>query len=293
MTHIITPDVIQITPTRMDFQFDNVPRHWMFNDAFSTHFLGTLSTLFPVGERFFADSVRQLREHALDKAAQKNISGFIGQEAMHSLEHVSLNNMLEAKGLPALRAEKFTLGLLNLARRVLSKRQQLAITVALEHFTAIIANRLLSDTSVMEGLADEMRPVWMWHAIEETEHKAVAFDLYRSVPGNNYAERIVTQVFASVILAAVVSAFQVQFMYRDKTLLKAKTWGFGLNKLFGFNGIITGLIPEYLDYFKRDFHPWEHENSALVAHWRDKLNAIATPVPLNHRAKADAKEHAA
>ena len=288
MTHITTPDVIQITPTRMDFQFNNVPRHWVFNDAFSTHFLGTLSTLFPVGERFFVDSVRQLREHAPDKAAQKDISGFIGQEAMHSLEHVSLNNMLEAKGLPALRAEKFTLNLLNLGRRILSKRQQLAITVALEHFTAIIANRLLSDTTIMDGLAEEMRPVWMWHAIEETEHKAVAFDLYKSVPGNSYAERIVFQVFATVILAAVVSAFQLQFLYRDKSLFNPKTWAFGLNKLFGFNGVISGLIPEYLDYFKRDFHPWEHENSALVAYWRDKLNAIATPVPMNGRAKAQA-----
>lgn len=288
MTHINTPDVIHITPTRMDFQFDNVPRHWVFNDAFSTQFLSTLSTLFPVGERFFVDSVRQLREHAPDQAAHKSISGFIGQEAMHSLEHVSLNNMLEAKGLPALRAEKFTLGLLNVGRRIFSKRQQLAITVALEHFTAIIANRLLSDTSVMDGLAPEMQPVWMWHAIEETEHKAVAFDLYKNVPGNSYAERVVFQVVASVILAAVVAAFQLQFMKRDKTLFSLKTWAFGVNKLFGFNGVISGLIPEYLDFFKRDFHPWEHENSALVAYWREKLDAIATPVPLNGRAKAKA-----
>lgn len=293
MTHITTPDVISITPTRMDFQFDHVPQHWAFNDAFSTQFMSTLSTLFPVGERFFVDSVRQLREHAVDKAHHKDISGFIGQEAMHSLEHVTMNNMLEAKGLPALRAEKFTLGLLNLGRRILTKRQQLAVTVALEHFTAIIANKLLSDTSVMNGLSPEMQPIWMWHAIEETEHKAVAFDLYKAVPGNNYAERVVFQVFASVILAAVVSAFQLQFMYRDKSLFNPKTWVFGLNKLFGFNGVISSIVPEYLDFFKRDFHPWEHENSALVAYWRERLHTVATPVPLNGRAKAGASAQAA
>ncbi len=271
--HIQTPGVISIKPTRMDFVFgDNVPRHWAFNDAFCTHFMGAMSTLFPVGERFFVDSVRALREHAGDTVTAKDISGFIGQEAMHSLEHVSMNNMLEAKGLPALKGEKFTLGLLNLGRRILTKRQQLAVTVALEHFTAIIANRLLTDTNIMNNLSDEMRPIWMWHAIEETEHKAVAFDLYKNVPGNNYVERITAQVVATVILAAVVAAFQVWFMARDKQLFNLRSWAFGLNTLLGRNGVVSGLAKEYLDFFKPGFHPWEHENSALVAYWRERLD---------------------
>lgn len=268
-----TPDVIQIKPSRMNFAFDaaQVPDHWAFNDPFSTHFMGTLSSLFPVGERFFVDSVRALRDASQDPAHKKEISGFIGQEAMHSLEHVSMNNMLAAKGLPALRAEKFTLSLLDFGRRTLTPRQQLAVTVALEHFTAIIAHRLLTDTDTMNSLSDEMRPIWMWHAIEETEHKAVAFDLYEQVPGNSYAERVVFQMLASVILAAVVSAFHIQFMAKDKQLFNLRSWAFGLNKLFGRKGIVSGLWSDYLDFFKPDFHPWDHENSALVAYWREKL----------------------
>lgn len=269
-----TPAAISIKPTRMDFTFDaqQVPDHWAFNDPFLTHFMGAMSTLFPVGERFFVDSVRALREHAGNPVSDKEISGFIGQEAMHSLEHVSLNNMLEAKGLPALRTEKITLSLLNIARRTLTRRQQLAVTVALEHFTAIIANRLLTDTDIMNNLSDEIRPIWMWHAIEETEHKAVAFDLYQKVPGSSYTERVVFQLLASVLLAAVVAAFQVQFMARDKQLFNLRSWAFGINKLFGRHGIISGLTKEYLDFFKPNFHPWEHENSALVAYWRNKLD---------------------
>lgn len=272
---IATPDVITIKPTRMDFTFDadTVPDYWAFKDPFCTHFMGALSTLFPVGERFFVDSVRALREHAGGAVTSKDISGFIGQEAMHSLEHVSMNAMLEAKGLPALQGEKFTLGLLNLARRILTPRQQLAVTVALEHFTAIIANRLLTDANIMDNLSDEMRPIWMWHAIEETEHKAVAFDLYQNVPGNNHAERVVFQVLATVILAAVVAAFQVWFMARDKQLFNLRSWAFGLKTLFnGRAGVLSGLAGEYLDFFKSDFHPWEHENSALVAYWRERLD---------------------
>jgi len=273
---IQTPATISIKPTRMDFSFDaeKVPDHWAFDDAFATHFMGTLSSFFPVGERFFVDSVRALREHAGD---QKAVSGFIGQEAMHSLEHVSMNNMLEAKGLPALRAEKGALFLLDTARRFLGPRQQLAATVALEHFTAIIANRLLTDTDLMNNLSDEMRPIWMWHAIEETEHKAVAYDLYLDVPGSNYAERVAIQVAASAILAATTAFYLVQFMHRDRQLLNLKSWAFGLNKLFGRQGIISGFAGEYFDFFKRDFHPWEHENSALVAYWREKLESATAP----------------
>ena len=167
--------------------------------------------------------------------------------------------------------------LLKFGHKILSHKQQMAVTCALEHFTAIIANRLLTDTDIMNNLSDEMRPIWMWHAIEETEHKAVAFDLYQNVPGSSYTERVVFQVLASVILAAVVAAFQVQFMYRDKQLFNLKSWAFGLNKLLGRNGVVSGLWSEYLDFFKPGFHPWDHENSALVAYWRERLDgAVAT-----------------
>jgi hypothetical protein len=53
--------------------------------------------------------------------------------------------------------------------------------------------------------------------------------------------------------------------------LNIKSWAFGLNKLFGRKGVITGLVPDYLDFFKRDFHPWDHQNSELVDYWRVRL----------------------
>mgnify|MGYP006167661917 CR=1 FL=1 len=95
------PAHVQITPQRQDFAFADVPRYWFDNDPVLSHFLNALSLTFPDGERLFVDSVREFRDVVTDKARQKEISGFIGQEAMHSLEHVSMNNMLEAKGLPA------------------------------------------------------------------------------------------------------------------------------------------------------------------------------------------------
>ena len=148
---------------------------------------------------------------------------------------------------------------------------QLAATVALEHFTAILAHRLLSNTDLINAMDDSIKPVWMWHAIEETEHKAVAFDLYKDVRGNNYQEMVFTMIMASLFLAGTTAIYQVRFMANDGQLFNIKSWAFGLNKLFGRKGVITGLVPDYLDFFKRDFHPWDHQNSELVDYWRVRL----------------------
>lgn len=261
-----TPQNITIKPNRMDFEFgDHIPKYWCYNDPFMTHFVGALSTFFPDGERFFIDSVRHYREVVKDdKVRQQEIAGFIGQEAHHSKEHEALNLMMEKRGLPALSGAKAALTLLNWGRRKFPPRTQLAATVALEHFTAILAHRLLSNT-------DSIKPVWMWHAIEETEHKEVAFDLYKDVRGNNYQEMVFTMIMASLLLAGTTAIYQVRFMANDGQLFNLKSWAFGLNKLFGRKGVITGLVPDYLDFFKRDFHPWDHQNSELVDYWRVRL----------------------
>lgn len=267
-----TPDCISIKPTRMNFSFgNNVPHYWLDNDPFSTHFLSVLSTFFPDGERFFVDSVRALRDKVDDKKRQKAISGFIGQEAMHSLEHTAMNDLLEERGLPANKATNTALAMLNFGRRWFGKRQQLAGTVALEHFTAILAHRLLSDPELIEQMHETMRPIWLWHAIEETEHKAVAWDLYHDIKGHNYVERVAIMIFASTLLAIATAINQIRFMRADQQLWNFRSWFHGLNKLFGRRGIITGLTSDYLDFFKPGFHPWDHENSALVAYWRDQL----------------------
>lgn len=268
-----TPQNITIKPNRMDFEFgDHIPKYWCYNDPFMTHFVGALSTFFPDGERFFIDSVRHYREVVKDdKVRQQEIAGFIGQEAHHSKEHEALNLMMEKRGLPALSGAKAALTLLNWGRRKFPPRTQLAATVALEHFTAILAHRLLSNTDLINAMDDSIKPVWMWHAIEETEHKAVAFDLYKDVRGNNYQEMVFTMIMASLLLAGTTAIYQVRFMANDGQLFNLKSWAFGLNKLFGRKGVITGLVPDYLDFFKRDFHPWDHQNSELVDYWRVRL----------------------
>ncbi len=60
----------------------------------------------------------------------------------------------------------------------------LTATTALEHFTATIASQLLVNNHIQELMSDEtMKTMWLWHAIEENEHKAVAYDVFEGVFG--------------------------------------------------------------------------------------------------------------
>ncbi len=50
--------------------------------------------------------------------------------------------------------------------------------MALEHFTAILAHQLLADPRHLEGAEKETADLWRWHAVEEIEHKGVAYDTW-------------------------------------------------------------------------------------------------------------------
>ena len=266
------PASVAITPQRMDFAFENVPRHWFAGDPVVTHFLNALSLTFPDGERFFVDSVRAYRDRITDPVQQKEISGFIGQEAMHSLEHNSFNEMLCAQGY-----EKEARGGQSLARKLIaagqarmSKRMQLHATAALEHITAILAYRLLSDPALVNRMDPSVRDLWIWHAIEETEHKGVAFDLLMEV-APDYRDRVRTQLAASLALASYTTQYTWAFLKRDGIHRRPLVLARGLWRLFGINGLVSRTLPMWLRYFRPGFHPWEVDDSHLIAQWRHVL----------------------
>ncbi|MDI1301759.1 MAG: metal-dependent hydrolase [bacterium] len=256
---------------RMDFSFSDVPRYWFNNDPFMTHFLTSLSSLFPEGELFFIDSVRAVRTQIEDPVMQKEISAFIGQEAMHTKEHKAFNDYAQAQGIDIEYLDKRVGKLLGFGKKYLPVKQQLAITCALEHFTATVAAQLMRRDDWNERMNDPvMRKMWLWHAIEESEHKAVAFDVYQKV-GGDYATRAIFMVIASTILAIVASEQQVRLMAEDKQLFNLKAWGKGLWSLFGKKGFMSELTLQYLDYFRPGFHPNDHDSDALEKKWKQYL----------------------
>jgi len=265
-----------ITVRRMDFSFSDIPRYWFGGDVLTTHLLNAMSVTFPEGERFFVESVRAFREGIIDPTLQKEVGAFIGQEAMHAKEHNTFNRYLESLGLDIAAIEANTLRNINRTRETMPPAVKLAITCALEHFTAILAEQMLGNPEIMEGMDPHMLKLWAWHAIEETEHKGVAFDVFQSQVGDHdMRRRVMRRVTFFFIMRN--SYFTGRLLYEDGKLFSPSVWYKGAKKLWGKKGLLRGMLSNYLEYYDRDFHPWQRDSRAMVEAWKQKLGLDQLP----------------
>ena len=242
-----------------------IPRHWCAGDAFRTALLDALSMSFPVGEQFFIDSVRggfkslpaQQQEHF-----RAEVQGFIGQEATHRRLHALYNGHLEKLG--------FVNGWEPRARARLAAmegtdiRHWLGITAANEHFTAILADWMLSNPDLLGDRDPRLKTLWLWHSAEESEHKCTAFDLYRALGGNHDWRitwfRRITLIFLGDTLRQTVDNLR-----RDGTLWAWSTWKSAASCLFGRRGLVRCAYRPWKAYLRRDFHPSQQDSSASRA----------------------------
>lgn len=257
---------------RMDFSFGESQKFWFAGDPFMSHFMNNLSSLFPYGEKFFVDSVRAVRDKVSEPQLKKDISAFIGQEAMHSKEHAAYNDYAAEHGIDLERLELRIKVLLEWVTRITTKKQRLAATCALEHFTATMAEQLLQREDLTTQMNDaKLYQLWMWHAIEENEHKAVCYDVYQKVYGG-YFTRTIMMAITTLIFFGVIGWFQLHLLRKDGQLFNWRSWGKGLKTLFGpRNGFLTKLLLPYLDYYRPGFHPLDHDSKALEQRWRQRL----------------------
>jgi predicted metal-dependent hydrolase len=256
------------------------PRYWMGGDPFETHLLNALSLTFPAGERFFMRSVRALRDVVKDPALEEQVRGFLAQESLHSREHSALNEWLGKLGFPAAAIEKRIEERIaeRSARR--GKRDDLAVTCALEHFTAIMARKFLNDRGLQARCHESVRPLWLWHAIEELDHKAVAFDVYEAA-GGEYRRRVIAMVAATFGLMGTAMIIQWHLMKRDGEHLNLRSWLRGAMRYYGPAGFLVDVLPDYLQYYRRDFHPWQDDDQELIERAERELNAMLQRSELN------------
>jgi len=241
----------------------DVPRYWWDNDPVKTLLLAAMSSGFPPGERFFIDSVRYYQDQITDPELQKAIRGFIGQEAHHSKEHKALNGFLQERGVDLARLEREVQAFMDLMRKRFSPERQLAHTVAVEHFTALMAEEFLLKYDALEQMDPRMAPIWAWHAIEESEHKAVAFDVYKAVGGSEFV-RLSEMAVVSIMFPLFTSIHVFQLMKADGQLWNLKSWAGALNYMWGKPGVFRRLLPSYFKYYSPNFHPWNHDARGLV-----------------------------
>ncbi|MDL2357166.1 MAG: metal-dependent hydrolase [Pseudomonadota bacterium] len=240
-------------------------RHWAGGDAYRTQLLNALSMTFPLGEQSFIDSMRAISEQRVaDPALRAEMRDFIGQEASHRFVHVQYNAELAKQGLVFVREASIARRMRYLARS--DPLSWLAATCAVEHYTAVLADCALRLPALLAGAEPDMRTLWSWHAAEETEHKGVAFDVYRAA-GGTYGRRIAMYLTASVMLAIDIGLQTTDNLRRDGELWKARTWRSGMRTWFGADGLFWQALGPLLHYLSPRFHPWQYDNRHLATDW--------------------------
>ncbi|WP_447500255.1 metal-dependent hydrolase [Acinetobacter oleivorans] len=261
---------IDITVRQLDLSFpDEIPEFWFKNNPLLTMLFTALSSAFPDGERQFIYSVRNYQDKISDPVLLKQVRAFIGQEAHHGKEHDALNAVMLKKGYPVERIYKRFKKMNRMLQNKFSLEHQLACTVCMEHLTAILADYFISIAPEDLELFDvHLRKIWAWHAIEETEHKAVAFDVYQSLVNRPY--------FLRLVMLETTLSFLIITSRGTNELLKAscknrdfKSLYVGLKYLLGGQGVIRKISHSYLDFYSKDFHPWQHDNREQMMKLKD------------------------
>lgn len=169
-TNIHGPAEIKPRDVHFDKLKDLNMHNWHGGNPIISQLYNGLSLLFPEGEDFFVHSVRIHAKQITDPALKTHVKGFMTQEAIHSREHIVYNEALDEQNIPTKRVLEMNHKGIEWTKKG-SKQSQLASTAAAEHFTATLADMLLTDDRMMGDAPEEMKRIWRWHAVEETEHK--------------------------------------------------------------------------------------------------------------------------
>lgn len=258
-------EIVRRKGPQLGFDRD-VPRHWLGGDPFRTRFFDALSLTFPGGERYFIRCVRAFRDQVRDPELAEQVKDFDYQEGQHSLIHAQFNDRLREQGIDVDNVLSVVDDWLERDRRRFSSTFNLGKTAGAEHMTAIMAHGFF-ETGFFDDADGRMRALYAWHAVEEIEHKAVAFDVFERVAGGGYLLRVVSMLYTSGIFTLYTLVVLRQMLRADGSNTWTNWWR-GLWWLYGPRGLYAQVLPHYLAYFSPGFHPWKHGDLDAYRRWR-------------------------
>jgi hypothetical protein len=278
-----TPQDLTITPRDRRFgRGMEQNRWWMNGDPVATAFYNALSATFPKGEAFFVESVRMFREGTPPRLAAE-IKAFVTQEVMHSREHVQFNKRALEAGYDLSGLEARVEWRLSITR-ARPPIVNLAATMCLEHFTAILANQLLGNPRHLAGADPESAALWRWHSIEEIEHKGVAYDTWlhatRDWPRRKrWKVKMKVMLFTTRNFVVDRSRGTLELLAQDG-ITGVRAWARMLWFAWVRPGMLRKILGAWLGFFMPGFHPWKHDDRALIAAAESDYEAARMPEPV-------------
>jgi hypothetical protein len=292
MTSLTVPTPADLTITPRDRRFaagEDARRLWHGGRVEATAIYNALSATFPRGEAFFVESVRAFRDGAPDKLAEE-IKAFTTQEVIHSREHLAFNRRAADSGYDLTELEAQVIKRLAVTK---SKPPivSLAATMALEHFTAILAHQLLADASHLAGADREEAELWRWHAVEEIEHKGVAYDTWLHATkhwprSKRWKVKAKVMLFITRNFVVDRTAGALELMRQDG-VFGMRAWSQLLWYVWGRPGMFRKIAGAWLKFFLPGFHPWNEDDRRLLrAYEAQAAPDAAVPTKQVRRARA-------
>ncbi len=279
--------VVPIRHMKFDFEADKIDPKFYMNAELASAYFGSLSIFLTHGEDLVIDTARYHRDFIDDPILKQRVTSLIGQEAIHSRMHEELNEAYKLQGLPVSIFRKLEHYVFEYGFERLPQPMKLSLMAAIEHFTAVLAEYMMNHEEVFFSSQDEkQRAIWMWHMLEESEHKDIAYDVFQKL-SNNYALRVAGFFPALITILLLISfaSFFAPFYRKPSNLISLDYWkdlprSVGL--IFGLkDGVYGSSIKHIFDYLRPSFHPNDYDTSAFLEYYKKRLlnpvDGVLTP----------------
>lgn len=279
--------IIPIRHMKFDFDPEKIDHKFYMDAELASAYFASLSIFLTRGEDLVIDTARYHRDFISDPLLKQRVTSLIGQEAIHSKMHEELNEAYLIRDLPVKLFRTWAGWAFEYGFERLPQPMKLSLMAGIEHFTAVLAEYMMNHEEIFFRSQDEkQRAIWMWHMLEESEHKDIAFDVFQEL-SNNYLLRIAGFFPALITILVLISAasFLVPFYRNPKNLISLRYWreipyNFGL--IFGLkDGVYGSSFKHIFDYLRPDFHPNDHDTSEFLEYYKEKLlnpeTGILTP----------------
>lgn len=263
----------------MDFKFnaEEIDTEFYKDTVFASAIFEALSIFLTYGEDLVIDTARYHRDFLKDPVLRQKVTSLIGQEAIHSKMHNAFNDQLAKRDFPVPLYRFLADKVFKYGFKRLSNPMQLSLMAGIEHFTAVLAEYMMEHEEVFQTPRDEkQRALWMWHMIEESEHKDIAYDVYQTLSGK-YGLRIAGFAMAAVTILFLVplGGSLIPLFRRPLNLFSLKYWkdvSYSMKLFLGpDDGVVGSTVLHILDYMRPDFHPNDHDTTAHLAYYKEKL----------------------
>ncbi|MFT6510499.1 MAG: putative metal-dependent hydrolase [Parvibaculaceae bacterium] len=251
---------------------DSIEPIWNPKKPEWSHMVNGASLTMPYLEPFLIKTVREAMMQLTDEGLKADARGFIGQEGQHYMNHQRYNDTLKRKGYTDLSDVEAEMTEDYKRLQGKSLRWRLAYTAGFETMTMGITEWLISARKDLFVDADPVvTSLILWHMVEETEHKTVAFELYQELFGNYFA-RLVGLVYATYHISKFSRRAYKRMMKRDGTWgsLRCRFRLWAMVAKFGWN-----IAPALLRSLFPGHHPDHVTDPAWVTEWADAYAGLS------------------